>query len=516
MPARWFVLDSLHADYASVLSALDTATAAKYTGTPVQSIRDAEYDSNIKLVKANITDAERTGSLAPLARDQEGTGVFLEEMRNLTEHQRWGFNHVGDPNPATGAVRKTYYLRSNHTQATVGGAITTRTDGTAGRHFADGVFSQTLDGLVGLPASDYDIVVCGDLIYAAGASHSSSPGKAFDVKQGCRVFFDKDGHRGCLFGAMLLSDAYGTWTDEGGDVYSITISGVNAAGPSSSPKHFWARDKKDGDYEKLFTYASSQAEMEANEDYIWASNYNGGNTVFVHMPTGETPNNRIFMGTVNLDQGPMPRVSGSHPTGVEFYAEKWLLNQRVDEANFFDGATWFRGQNNEPGMTRKGGMYGLRIEDGSKRITGPTIFGRIMSECAIGAFYPSFGDPTKGMTGAFFQDCESYDIGGVNPSQSNVDGHADGVQNGPFLNATYRGRYWAIRCGAPVNFYSLEADNNPAPGVRLGDDFSGMDWDTDDTLIQDHSTHWGGTVGSSSIDVGFHFAGDNNALPNRF
>lgn len=514
MPSRWYVLDSLDPNYASVLSALQTATAAKYSGTVLQSVRDAEYDANVKLVKANVLGSELIGDLAPLAKSLEGTGVYLESFDTLVEHQRWAFNHVGDPNPSTGTVRKTYYLRSNHEQATVGGTITTRSDGTTGRNFADAVFSQTLDGLVGLPASDYDIVVCGDLFYAAGAGHTSTS-KAFSVKQGCRVFFDKTGHRGCLFGAMLLGDGYGGgWTNVSGDVWSTTITGVNAnSGPGSLPKHYWARDKLDGDYGMLLDWASSQAEMEANEDFIWASAFANGNTVFVHMPAGQTPDRRIFMGTGNLDQGPMPRVSGSHPTGVEFYAEKWLMNQRVDEENFYDGGKWFRGQNNENGMTRKGGMFGLRIKDGAKRITGPTIFGRHFSECAFGGFYPSFGDPTKGMTGAYFEDCESYDIGGVNPSQANGDGHADGCQNGPFLNATYRGRYWAIRCGAPVNFYSLEADNNPASGVRLGDDFSGMDWDCDDVIIRDHSAHWGGTIGGSASDVGFHFAGDNEALP---
>lgn len=95
MSIGWYILDSLDGGYAALISAMHTATAAKRTGPVAQSIVDCSYDANLKLVKANITDAEKVGSLSEIATDQEGVGVFVMHIVDLADQQLRAFQQIG-------------------------------------------------------------------------------------------------------------------------------------------------------------------------------------------------------------------------------------------------------------------------------------------------------------------------------------------------------------------------------------------------------------------------------------
>lgn len=62
MPVQYFLLDSNHADYTAALAALATLDAAKYSFTPTQTLRDQSGDVTLKIVKANVTEAELNGN----------------------------------------------------------------------------------------------------------------------------------------------------------------------------------------------------------------------------------------------------------------------------------------------------------------------------------------------------------------------------------------------------------------------------------------------------------------------
>jgi len=528
MPAKWFLLkdDSGGADLITpLLAALHTETAAKITGDVIQSVRTCHYDATLKLVKANVTDAERVGSLATLAHDQEGVGIFVMEFDNIVEHQRWAFNQLGEVHPEMGIVRQDFYIQSTHRQDTPGGEITAVAAGAGGRNVQDAVSFEDFNEIPGLPTQNIDVIVLGDCFMAAESGYSDiGHDQLLDIREGAsatspnRYFFDKVGHRGSYFSTVLLADSFGTWTNEGADVWSITLAGIDPAGPATSPRSYFYRDKLDGDYGVMLAYADSEAEMQANEDYIWMSSYAKGGTLKVHMPTGVAPNNRIFVGTKQQGVGPaINHGPDPHPRYCEFYAEKGRGIRRIGEKNFPDGAVWYRGQSGEDGMDRRGGMYGIRIEPGTRTIMGPTIFGRRLAEHHNGAFYyngPGVNTAAPnnfGISGVEFHDCVTVDVGGHLPHMAHGDGHPDGYQNGPAPNCVYRGKYHAIRCGA-LHWYSLENDNRSGT-VTLGDDFSGIDFQSDDFLLKDTAAHYP-SVGSSSANVGIHLGGDNDAMPN--
>lgn len=113
MPFVYLVLDSAHVDYAAVVAALAAATAAKYGYAPVQVVRNAAHDPDVKIVAANITLGERTGGLAPLRRDNLGMGVYKHEFPGLASFRIRGFDMLGESirgaDGVAGRVRK--YVR---------------------------------------------------------------------------------------------------------------------------------------------------------------------------------------------------------------------------------------------------------------------------------------------------------------------------------------------------------------------------------------------------------------------
>ena len=96
MPLTYIMLDSTHRDYGpTLLTAMETTTAAKYSYTPVQTIVDAAHDANFKVIPIDVTDGERTGTLAPIARANLGDGVYVDECRNVEDFRRRGLPYVG-------------------------------------------------------------------------------------------------------------------------------------------------------------------------------------------------------------------------------------------------------------------------------------------------------------------------------------------------------------------------------------------------------------------------------------
>ena len=65
MPLQYFALDSTATGCAEALAALAAATASKLSYTPTQLARNAAHDPDIKIVCANVTEAELAGWLRP-------------------------------------------------------------------------------------------------------------------------------------------------------------------------------------------------------------------------------------------------------------------------------------------------------------------------------------------------------------------------------------------------------------------------------------------------------------------
>lgn len=95
MPAVWFIVDPTHPDWVAAEPAMEAATAAKYNGTLMLGIRDG-HAANRKLVKANITEAERVGDLAPFVRSLRGQGVYIDEYVSIDHHQAVAFEYLDE------------------------------------------------------------------------------------------------------------------------------------------------------------------------------------------------------------------------------------------------------------------------------------------------------------------------------------------------------------------------------------------------------------------------------------
>lgn len=119
------VLDSLHANYATVTGALT-----------ILQTQDGAFNGNQKLIVAVKTD-DRTGSLASIHRSNLGVGVFLDEFVDETDWQLRGLDFVGS------SGRTSIYIRPRRKQASVGAAFSTQTYNTGDGH----TFGNAIAGL---------------------------------------------------------------------------------------------------------------------------------------------------------------------------------------------------------------------------------------------------------------------------------------------------------------------------------------------------------------------------------
>ncbi len=527
MPAKWFILkdDSAGADTITPLkAAMHTATAAKITGDVEQSVRTCAYDATLQMVKADITDAERVGSLAALARDQEGVGIFVMEMVDIDDHQRRAFNQLGEVHPECGVVVTDLYIRPDFAQASPGAAVTSVATGTTGRNFQDGLSWEDYRNLPGRPTTNVHTYVCDTVFGVVGAGYNDATNRNIVMAEGTsaasrnRYYYDYPGHRGTLICQPLMTEAMGVFTNVSGDVWSVTLSGVDPHGPSASPKTWFYRDldAATGDYGVIMDYATSQAEMEATVDTVWMSSYVDGGTLFVHMPPGVNPNNRIIASHQNPVGNRMWVPPDGNAAFNEFIEERLRCIPRGsypggdNGGRFLDGARWLRGRNAENGSDRQGAMYCMYADRNalSKNITGPYIEGRKFRDALLAWFHDSLvgGPHTFSMSGTHFIDVDTKDIGGVIKTQDNSDGHSEAWQGSPGGPITYEGKLHLIDCGGPFNCYAGTA-NDPVP-ANLRDEGFDLTMDCPDTLIQGHAQFWSHVGGGN--DVGIHLTGDTD------
>ncbi|MDH3703086.1 MAG: hypothetical protein OEU46_17405, partial [Alphaproteobacteria bacterium] len=231
--SQWFVLedDSAGADTITpLLAALHTATSAKYSGTVVQSTRVSAHSANRILVKANITDAERTGALAALARDQLGVGIFKDEFVGHPDKELRVFGLLGEGEYA-GQV---WYIRPRITYSTVDQTptrITLYGDG-SGKTYGDAIAGPKgwQDNLVNVTTmfraylvgehimGEADTPADGTL-ESAGVIDVTRSGTSADVRTELRFDYPEITHngaafdRGVYYGGLMLNGAGKSWTE---------------------------------------------------------------------------------------------------------------------------------------------------------------------------------------------------------------------------------------------------------------------------------------------------------------
>jgi hypothetical protein len=109
MPLQYFALDSVHGHYGSVISALETVTAAKYGYVPTLVAREAAHDSAIRIVAANVAESELSGDLENLHRDNFPNALCRDRFIDLQDRRERGFAMLGEmvrsAFPAMTAVR---------------------------------------------------------------------------------------------------------------------------------------------------------------------------------------------------------------------------------------------------------------------------------------------------------------------------------------------------------------------------------------------------------------------------
>lgn len=96
MGLQYFVLDSTQGAYAAAIAALQTATSAKYGYAPTQIIRAAAHDSAIKIVAANVLEAELAGDTADLHIANFPNSLCRHRFADLAEFRIRGFHMLGE------------------------------------------------------------------------------------------------------------------------------------------------------------------------------------------------------------------------------------------------------------------------------------------------------------------------------------------------------------------------------------------------------------------------------------
>jgi len=542
MPAKWFILkdDSAGADLITPLkAAMHSTTAAKITGDVVQSVRTCDYDATLQMVKADIADAERIGSLAALARDQEGIGIFVMEIVDIDDHQERAFCQLGEKHPTTGAIVTDLYVKSPHTQASKGALPVAQVSGTTGRNFQDALTWDKYRDLIGLPTQNVHVWFLDQCFLAWMSGDSFDSNTSIDMTEGAsaaspnRYRFDYPDHPACRYGGHLFGNGV-TWTDEGdsattgtGHVWSITLP-LTCFG---SAIFIDPVTKGFCDYDRVIDRQDSEANMNANPWSHWASSYMSGNTFKIHLPLGENPANRIRVQATNATAGCHLRFTGTHPKFIEIYAARGACNVDtfVSGTAVPDGVKYLKGRQDaslstyqnwayyNKGTSGRGGSsttkdglgFDMQGTSPSTALTGPTIEGAYFEQCSLGLFFNRLAENVGRMDGwTITTGLRGVDIGGHILEYFNSDGHLLAMQ-GDAAGLFMRGEFTAIRCGGPMALY---AGNNHNASINFHEEasFDNLDIDVDIT-IQGHSTHW--PFGGNSSDVGVHLACDPDAIP---
>lgn len=531
MPVQWFVLDSAHGDYAGVLSALSTTTAAKYTGTYTQVVRDVEFDTTLKIVKSNITDAERTGTLAALARASEGEGVFVQEWRDHAHADTSIFDFLGE------SGRTSYYVENNWAQASVGALPTAVSTGSTGRTVQDAVAMEDFDAIPGLVEGARTIWVMDDQLTIANVGWVVSNSASVDQKSGINakkkthVRLDYPDRHGCWWTSYLWGSQI-IWTDEGetpadgetGHIWSAPLPNFW----NSHGKDGWVLDPgfdKDGnvtpnEFGRHLWGTTVEKEMQGEAYSVYSAD-GFDDTVFIHLPLGETPTNRV---ADLISENAIIRGKNFRQNDADSpysFLDRYEDKRRV--TSYFlrtKAAQFLRGLNGAPGfdsdLVGHGGFNGNfnhLPNDASVWGTNVNIKGPFVQGCRLRrtmwAYHGSTAAQTDGSTsyGSIVEDLDAEDIGGHNRNYDNGDGHALGWQGVP-TDFTIRGTLRMVRCGSGINMY-VSTDNDIDPDLIF---LKGMKFIMDCTDVDIRDKPEFSSIIEGGNSSGIHLTGDSDIV----
>ncbi len=543
MPVTHFILqdDSAGADTITpLLAALHTATAAKYTGDVVQSVRPAAHDATQLLVKANITDAERVGDLAALHRDNYGVGIYLDEYVDLDGHAREAFSILGE----SGRVNKHYEMPDEYTVQPDGSWLWAQKadpGNNDGRTYGNRILGYpTANGrfgsLAGPASNKEDHFFHGFWVQIWGLDNSgtlvgqvalklfngASPTEKFNY------YFDHPLKPATISKGLIPQIPGVSWTKDGGsNAYSIPEGTWRGASNTKDfanigYRKFYDLDPDTREFAGELAVAASVADCKATPGTtFWDATLDGGDGGWwVHMPDGSHPGGRVV---------------GLGNKGYEFNFRSVIAAETVKENIAFHGPR-FRGYEyrlttsaSDITTIRHIDFHMLNHRYATQRsplwdVTASNHFGGVIEDItfnvdqvsrAANAFYliAQQDQPIAVSSRITIQaDPKArdgreniFDIGGAVVEEINGDGHAVGIQTTKDLIV----RWLKIRrTGGAIVAYArsypsgtLSSDMSPLNRPFSGGLIEGND-------IAEHSPHYAG-IGQTSPSVGIHLSSDN-------
>lgn len=236
MPLQYFALDSTDGGYATVLAALATLNAAKSNYTPTLVARSAAYDSDIKIVAANVTNAEIAGDgdlsdIAIAISTGMPNAAVLDVFADLQDFRERGFPMLGEM--ARSAYPEMTGVRYIAQPGTVSGDNNGQTPWTA----HEGPETSAINGGTNRklqPGYMYFLIGVVHKIEASGFNFAGRYVDFADASAGVRseLRSDHPTFPGVLLGTMTdgTSGLKGeAWFHEGGNIYSQADWGRNVS-----------------------------------------------------------------------------------------------------------------------------------------------------------------------------------------------------------------------------------------------------------------------------------------------
>lgn len=532
--SQWFVLkdDSAGADTITpLLVALHTATAAKYSGTVAQSIRIASYDATILLVKANITDAERTGALAALARPNYGVGIFKDEYPTHAVKDLEAFSIVGE------APANIHYESPDEPDGSWNWTARVLPDSSGdGRTYGDRIVGVPTDngpgGSVILPPANNGRAVyhgffvpvwpgnIGGRTIAGFASIKMSSGASPTDR--LHHHFDHWLKPGALCQGLILQNGNPWVKDSITNAYSV-IEGNGSHGTSNKHKNKpYDPDMETFEFAGELEEATDVADCKATPGtYFFDDTLDGGlGGWWAHMPDGSDPTGRVaglgeFGFRLNFRHQP---AAETHMENLEFHGLKARLahlelipsggagiavmtNIRFNMLNLKYAATdnpLFSLIVQALGLTKEVSNIEIYVDQISRGENGIYIIsqdGNLESgkfENLIVQADPKARDGRENI----------FDIGGAKPNEANSDGHAVAPQ---MIDGMDVGYLKTRRCGGHIVCYwrnwihaTMNTTNRPVKDVLIHDN----------DIAENSAFNTSGTSGKVGISVN----ADNNLV----
>ncbi len=519
-----FVLDSAHIDYAPVLAALQTVTAAKKSHTPTQSIRSASHNSALKIVKAKITDAERTGALAPLHRDNYGVGVFKDEYPTNAAKDREAFSLLGK----SGYVNVHFEAPYSPDGSWVWSKKSTFGSGD-GRTYGDRIVgAPTVNGEFGavytpLTAKEefffHGFFIHVDGLDATGTVEGRSRFKVFngvDANNKFKYSFDHWLKPGAISQGTVIQNA-NSWTKDGGsNAYSIPSTTHNSDSRTSSK--FVDPDFDTFELGEELAPAADLADLKATPGTFFYDA--AGPSWWVHLEDGSDPTGRVVgagdfgyrisfnsqiaaetirqyvefngltMRCANIDLAP-----DSATVNVFEHIDFHMLNMKYTSGGNGGRLFSFGAQGKGIGSEIRDILINVdQISRGKNAIY-------IISQSGIQVPAKMHRITVQADPNARDGRENVFDIGGFVPHENDNDGHVVGFQLCDNLTIQF---LKSRRCGGHIIGY---ARNHLDPAVNFTTrPFNNILIANND--VAEHATHYG-SIGSTSASVGIGFHADN-------